>query len=91
MSLAVLADHLVKAHDEVESLQSEVARLSQTAEAEKGYSQAMDAECERLKKAYADLAAKQTRTYRDGSDARWRKAARIYQKAKRQMYASQMF
>ena len=35
----------------------------------------------------ADLAAKQTRTYRDGSDARWRKAARIYQKAKRQMYA----
>ena len=56
----VLMDHLVKAHDEVESLQSEVARLSQTAEAEKGYSQAMDAECERLKKAYADLAAKQT-------------------------------
>ena len=48
-------DQLAKAHEEVESLQSEVARLSQTAEAEKGYSEAMDAECERLKKAYADL------------------------------------
>ena len=57
-------DQLAKAHDEVESLQAEVARLSQTAEAEKGYSAAMDAECERLKKAYADLAAKQTASSR---------------------------